>query len=127
MPDPADRTARLFYDDTCGPCSLLARATEGVSRHRVLATPLGDVAADGVLGGLPSEQRYASAHLASDGALWSGDAIAAPLLGATFGPTIGRIVRRSPPLGRSVRWAYLRLWRHRQTHGCGARGTVPRS
>lgn len=126
MPYAADRAARLFYDDSCGPCSVLARAAAGVSRHHVVATPIAAREADPDLERLPTETREAYAHLARGHDLWSGEAIAAPLVGATLGPTFERVVRRSPPLDRSLRWIYLRLWNYRRLHGCGARSSPPR-
>lgn len=121
MPYAADRTARLFYDDSCGPCTLLARAAEGVSHHHVVATPLAAPAADPELGRLSPEARYGYAHLATDGTLLTGEAIATPLVGLAIGPALGRLVRRAPPIDRSLRWLYGRLWEYRRAHGCGAR------
>ena len=121
MPYPADRSARLFYDDSCGPCRLLAHAAEGVSRHHVVATPLTAPSADRALGGLPSERRFGYAHLATGDALLSGGALTTPLVGATLGPRVEALVRRIPPVERSIRWAYEHLWEYRRTRGCAAR------
>jgi hypothetical protein len=123
MPYASDRAARLFYDDSCGPCRLLARAAEGVSRHHVVATPLTDASADRPLGALPYERRYGYAHLATGGPVLTGAALTTPLVGVTLGPRAEAVVRRLPPVERSIRWAYERLWEYRRTHGCAARST----
>jgi hypothetical protein len=120
MPYLTDRTARLFYDESCGPCRLLARAAEGISGHQVVATPLTGAAADHALGGLPSERRFAYAHLATGTSLLTGESLTTPLVGLTLGPRAERIVRRLPPVERSLRWAYDRLWEYRRTRGCAA-------
>jgi len=120
MPYLVDRAARLYYDDACGPCRLLARTTEGVSRGRVVATPLAGPEADGALGGLSETTRFGSAHLASEGAVRSGGELVAPLIGLTFGRRWERVVRGVPPLERSLRSLYLRLQAARNSRGCGA-------
>ncbi|HYB63359.1 MAG TPA: hypothetical protein VEE86_02935 [Thermoplasmata archaeon] len=119
MPYLADRAARLYYDDACGPCRLLARTTESVSRHRVVATPLVGPAADTALGGLPETTRFGSAHLASGGAVRSGGELVAPLVGLTLGRSWERVVRGAPFLERSLRSLYLRLQTARNSRGCG--------
>jgi hypothetical protein len=120
MPYAGDRSARLFYDDACGPCRLLARATEQVSRHRVVATPLTSPVANVRLDGVPPEARYGYAHLDAVGGLRTGEAITAPLVGLTLGPTWEGVVRKVPPLDRAMRRAYLWFWEYRRTRGCAA-------
>jgi hypothetical protein len=120
MPHATDRSARLFYDDSCGPCRLLARAAERASRHRLEAIPLDSPAADATLRGLPPETRYAYAHLETGRDLRTGADLATPLFGLSFGPTWERVVRRVPYLERSLTRAYARLWNYRRTRGCAA-------
>ncbi len=120
MPDLGDRVARLYYDDSCGPCRLLARASEGVSHHRLRATPLDAPAATSDLARLSEEERYGSAHLLEGEALRTGADITTPLVALTLGPTAGRLLERIPPARRAVRWIYVRLWTHRRVHGCAA-------
>jgi hypothetical protein len=120
MPYASDRSARLYYDDSCGPCRFMARATEAVSRQRVTATPLAAPTADGELQHLSSEQRYRFAHLATGGALRTGEALLAPLVGLTLGSTWERVVRRVPPLDRALRWGYVHLGQYRHAHGHAA-------
>jgi len=124
MPYLADRSARLYYDDSCGPCRFLARAAEGMSHHRVEAVPLGAPAADVELGALPVETRYGSAHLSIDGALRTGDGVPVPLLGLTLGPRWEQVARKVPIADRALRSTYVRLWKVRQRSGCGAK-TAP--
>ncbi len=121
MPYAGDRAARLFYDETCGPCRLLARASEGLSRQKLVATPLSGASADDRLADLDPESRYAYAHLDSGSQLRTGEAITAPLVGLTLGPTWERVVRGVPPVDRSLRRLYLWLWDYRRTRGCAAR------
>jgi hypothetical protein len=121
MPYASDRSARLFYDDSCGPCRLLARTAEAVSHHRVVATPLDAPSADGELGRMDPGLRYGYAHLAVGRELRTGEQLTVPLVGLALGTTWERVIRTVPPLDRSLRWAYLRLWGYRRTHGCGAR------
>ena len=120
MPYLNDRSARLFYDDSCGPCRFLARATEGLSRHRIVAIPLDSSAASDELGALPAETRYGSAHLSVGGTLRTGEAVPTRLIGLTVGETWGRVVERVPWIDRSLRRIYLQFWNARRTHGCGA-------
>jgi predicted DCC family thiol-disulfide oxidoreductase YuxK len=120
MPLLTDRSARLFYDDGCGPCRLLAQASQAVSRHRIVATPLDAPSADLALDGLSQEERFGSAHLERAGELRSGEAVAAPLVGLTLGASWERVVRRAPFLDRSLRRLYLAFWRHRRDRGCAA-------
>lgn len=121
MPYASDRSVRLFYDDSCGPCRVLARPTEAVSRHRVVPTPFTTPSAGRELQHLTSEVRYGYAHLAAGGSLRTGHAFAARLVGLALGPTWESVVRRVPPLERSLRWVSLRLWEDRRARGCGAR------
>jgi len=121
MPSLDDRAARLFYDDSCGPCRFAAHATEALSRHRVLALPLADPSADRTLGHLSSEDRFGYAHLAIGGVLRTGETIPVPLVGLTLGRRWERVFRQVPPLADSLRWAYLRLWEARRARGCGTR------
>lgn len=120
MPYAAERTARLYYDDACGSCGLFARSVEGLSHHRVGLAPLGSADADAALGDLPTERRFSAAHLVENDARRTGVEIVEPLVGLTLGPTAGRLVERFPVLARPLRWAYVRLWTHRQRHGCAA-------
>ena len=120
MPSSTDRAARLFYDDACGPCRLLARAGETVSRHRVVAAPLSAGDADVRLVGLSAETRFGSAHLDAGAELRTGDALAVPLVGLTLGPYWERVVRRVPPAERALRRTYRWLWEYRRTRGCAA-------
>jgi len=119
--------ARLFYDPGCGPCTLFARASEWASRSRLRAVPYDGREADRELGGLSEEVRFASAHLVGGGGRSSGADIMPPLVSLTVGGEAGRVVGRTPPLDRSLRWLYSRFWSYRQTHGCGARGAAPPS
>jgi hypothetical protein len=120
MPYASDRSARLYYDDLCGTCRFMARATEAVSRQRVVATPLAAPAADRDLEHLPPEERYGAAHLARGGALRTGEALLEPLVGLALGPTWERVVRRVPPLQRALTWAYVRLGEQGRGHGNAA-------
>ncbi|HTT16343.1 MAG TPA: hypothetical protein VMH49_03155 [Thermoplasmata archaeon] len=122
MPYVGERDVRLFYDASCGPCRMLARASEQLSRHRLEAIPLDAPAAEPELRHLSAELRYGYAHLGSRSGLRTGDAIAVPLLGLTLGPTWERLARRVPLLGRSLEGLYRRLGRARRTHGCAAPG-----
>ena len=120
MPYALDRSARLYYDDSCGPCRFLARAAETVSRQRVVATPLEDRAADRDLRQLSAEARFGYAHLAGRGELRTGEELVVPLVGLALGPTWERVVRRVGPVDRALRWGYVRLWQYRRTKGCVA-------
>jgi hypothetical protein len=119
MPYLGDRSARLFYDDSCGPCRFFAEVTAGVSRHRVTAIPLEAPAATAALGDLPSETRYGYAHLVTEGARRTGEEITVPLVGLTVGRTGARVVRGVPFLERALRRMYLRAWQRRRARGCG--------
>ncbi len=118
MPVAADRAARLFYDDACGPCALLARTAEGVSRHRVQATPLTSPEAETRLAELSPTDRFSSAHLEDGAGLRSGADLATPLVGLALGPRWAELLRRLPPADRALRAAYRRLWEYRRTRGC---------
>lgn len=120
MPYADDRAARLFYDDACGPCRLLAHASEGLSRHRLVATPLTAPEAEARLVGLPAEVRYGYAHLDTGPAIRTGEDLAAPLVGLALGPTWQRVVQRHPPLERALRRIYVQFWEYRRTRGCAA-------
>jgi hypothetical protein len=121
MPYAGELAARLYYDDSCGPCRLLARASAGLSRHRLIATPLAAPAADDALGALPPEVRHAYAHLVTADGLLTGEMLAVPLLGVALGPRIESAVRRLPPVVRAVKGLYVRLWEYRRTRGCASR------
>jgi len=121
MPYLGDRAARLYYDDGCGPCRLLARAAEGASRHRLVSTPLASATADRDLAALSPEQRFGSAHLLTSEGLRSSERMPLSLLGVVAGPTVQRVVERVPWLGGSLRRAYTYLWTARRDRGCGAR------
>ncbi len=120
MPLLTDRSARLYYDDSCGPCRLLAHASEAVSRHRVVATPLDSPDAERALGALPRERRFGSAHLERAGELRSGDALTSPLVGLTLGASWEQVARRVPVVDRLLRRLYLGFWRYRRERGCAA-------
>jgi hypothetical protein len=122
MPYLADRSARLFYDDSCGPCRLLARASESLSHHRLTATPLDDPVAEGSLGSLSTEDRFAYAHLARGSELRTGEALVLPLVGLALGERWERFARRLPGLERGLRRVYGGLWEYRRAHGCAAPG-----
>lgn len=116
----SDRAARLYYDDGCGPCGLLARAAEEMSGHHVLATPLTAPLAERDLGELEVEGRLGYAHLLAGDRRWTGADLTTPLIGYLFGPRAEATVRRIRPLDRALAWAYGRLWQYRRLHGCGA-------
>ncbi|HTW56046.1 MAG TPA: DCC1-like thiol-disulfide oxidoreductase family protein [Thermoplasmata archaeon] len=120
MPYAQERAARLYYDDTCGSCGLFARSVAGLSHHRVDLAPLASPAGEAALGDLPTDARFAAAHLVDGSGRRTGAAIVAPLVGLTLGRTAGRLVDRFPVLVGPLRWAYRRLWAHRQRHGCAA-------
>jgi hypothetical protein len=120
MPYADERAVRLYYDSSCGSCRLLARAAEGVSHHRVDAVPLDAPVADRELRDLSSQDRFGSAHLVSSTTRHSGSDLASPLVSATLGPAVGRVVAGTPPLERSLRWLYNRFWNYRRTRGCAA-------
>ena len=124
MPYASDRSARLFYDDACGPCRFAARTAQAVSRHRIVATPLAAELADEELGPFTEEERFSSAHLAVGGRLLSGDALTVPLLGLALGPTWERVARAVPTVHRTLVRTYRRLWEYRRTHGCAARSVL---
>ena len=121
MPYAGDRVARLYYDDGCGPCRLLARAAEGASRHRLVSTPLSSPSADRDLAALSPEERFGSAHLLGSEGLRSSERMPLSLLGVVAGPTARRVVERVPWLDGSLRWAYQYLWTARRARGCGSR------
>lgn len=124
MPVASDRSVRLFYDESCGPCRFVARAAQAASRRRVVATPLDSPLANETLGALNSETRYAYAHLAREDELRTGEALVGPLVGLTLGRSWEKVVRRVPPIDRALRWIYRSLWEYRRTRGCGARATA---
>lgn len=121
MSAASDRSARLFYDDTCGACRLFARAAEGASRRQLVAIPLSNPDADTELNALPTEVRNGFAHLMRDGQLRTGEALASPLVRLIVGPRLGRALGRVPFVDRSLRGVYRRLWEFRRSHGCGGR------
>lgn len=123
MPAIEDRAARLFYDDACGPCTVLARAAEGVSRHRLVAVPLAGPEADVRLGGLAPELRFGYAHLEDGTALRTGSSAATPLVSLLSGGLWARLTERLPPLDRAVRSVYDHLWEYRRSRGCAAART----
>ncbi|MGP8077177.1 MAG: hypothetical protein ACLQD8_08810 [Thermoplasmata archaeon] len=118
MPFDPERHARLYYDPSCGPCSLFAGTVEGVAHGRVEPVPFDALRADPDLGDLPVPVRYGAAHLVVGSERRTGPEIVGPLVGMTLGPTAGRLFERFPTLGRPLRWIYLRFWEHRSRHGC---------
>jgi len=120
MPFDAERHARLYYDESCGPCGLLASSVAGLSRGRVAPVPLAAPSADAELADLSSEQRFDAAHLIDAGGRTTGAEIVPALVGLTFGPAAERAVDRIPPFGRSLKWLYRRFWSYRRRHGCAA-------
>ncbi len=120
MPDLGERAVRLYYDASCGPCTLLARASEGISRHRLEVTPLDAAQAATELKGLTEEARFGSAHLVRDGTVWTGAKLTTPLVALAFGPSAGRLLHRIRPAEDALRWAYVRLWTYLRTRGCAA-------
>lgn len=113
-------TVRLFYDGGCGPCSLFARASRGLSRGRVKIVPLQSLEADPDLGRLSPEVREGSFHLVAQGSLSSGEEALLPWLRATLGPSAAEGVRHVPPARVLMVRLYRRLWEERRRHGCGA-------
>jgi hypothetical protein len=115
-----DRSARLYYDSSCGPCRLLARAAEGMSHHRLNAIPLESPGAAADLSDLSTEDRFGSAHLVTGSTRLTGADLATPLVRFALGARLARVVASAPPLDRSLRWVYVRFWNYRRTRGCAA-------
>jgi hypothetical protein len=116
---------RLYYDPGCGPCRLFARSVEWAAHARLHSLPYDGVEADRELAGLPTEVRFAYAHLVDGRARYTGADIMAPLVGLTFGPTGERVVRDVGPADRALRWLYDRFWTYRRTRGCAAPQSSP--
>ncbi len=114
MPLDAERHARLYYDRTCGSCSLFADATERIARGRIEVLPLDSGAADVELSGFAPAARYGSAHLVMDGVHREGSEIVVPLTGLALGSAVARLLERCPPIGRSLAFAYRTVQAHRQ-------------
>jgi predicted DCC family thiol-disulfide oxidoreductase YuxK len=73
--------AVLLYDSDCGFCRWSIDRVLAWDRHnRLRAVPLQDPEAARLLPGLDAESRMASWHLVADGRVFSGGAVAPPLL-----------------------------------------------
>lgn len=120
MPYADHRAGRLYYDESCGPCRLMARAAEGLSGHQLTAVPLAAQAAEEELRDLAEEDRFGSAHLVNESGRHTGAALTTPLLAYTLGPSVSRIVAGVPFLDRAMKGFYHRLWSYRRTRGCAA-------
>ena len=74
-------TAVLLYDADCGFCRwAIDRLLAWDRRKRLRAVPLQDVEADRLLPGIDADTRMGSWHLVMDGQVYSGGAVAPPLL-----------------------------------------------
>lgn len=114
-------SARLFYDDACGPCTLGARAVAAFSRHRVGLAPLDSREADLLLGDLSTETRFGSMHLVRAGGRLTGAEGVLPLVGLVLGPRVEKALDVTPGARAGLARIYRFLWRERQRHGCGVR------
>ncbi len=90
--------AVVLYDRDCGLCTWSAerlRAWDG-PRERLRFVPLQSAEADGFLGSMDHDRRFASWHVAADGEVRSAGAAASPVL-------------RRLPGGTSLAWLAERL------------------
>jgi hypothetical protein len=117
--------AHLYYDPGCGPCRLFAQVAQWAVRSRIDALPYDGPQARRALGDMTEEFRYAFAHLVYGRERASGDAIMAPLVGLTIGPTGERVVRSVPSIDGGLRWVYRKFWDYRRTRGCAAPAATP--
>ncbi|MFY9716454.1 MAG: hypothetical protein WAK40_00750 [Thermoplasmata archaeon] len=118
MPLDPERHARLYYDRSCGPCTFLAGAVQGLSHGRVVSAPLDGERSEEDLGDLSAGERYGSAHVVVVGApRRTGAEIVGPLVGLALGPTADRLFERLPVLDRPFRGLYRLFWDDRRRSG----------
>lgn len=110
----------LFFDARCGPCTFFARVTRGLCRRPIQILPLDGPEADRVLGAMALDVRFGSFHLVTEGETRSGSGAMPLWAGLIAGGSGRRLAERAPPVERALRFAYLRLWRYRNRHGCSS-------
>jgi predicted DCC family thiol-disulfide oxidoreductase YuxK len=113
------RAPVMFYDASCGPCTLWARAFEWLGRGSLQIDPLASREADRELRGMPEQVRYSAFHLLRDGEVRTGTDALGPLLGVTLGPSAECLITRVSPGRWAARAVYQALWEGRRRYGCG--------
>ena len=113
--------AVVLYDRDCGICTWSAerlRAWDG-SRQRFRFLPLQSAEADGLLGDMDGDRRFASWHVAAEGRIHSAGAGAAPVLRLLpGGRPLAWLAERMP---RTTELAYRKITARRDQLGSAAR------
>jgi hypothetical protein len=117
---PMPEAVRLYFDATCGPCTLFAGASLALGRGRIRLRPLTSAECEPRLARMDPEARYGAFHLVGSWSVSSGEAAVVPLVGLTLGRSAERIARGAPPLRLSLEWIYRWFWTYRRTRGCAA-------
>jgi predicted DCC family thiol-disulfide oxidoreductase YuxK len=100
-------SANLLYDSDCGFCRWsLGKVLAWDRRGRVRPVALQSPAADGLLGGMPEDQRMSSWHLVDEAGVHSAGAGIAPLLRLLPGGSpLAALAARTPRgMDRAYRW-----------------------
>lgn len=116
---------QLFYDAHCGPCTLWARLTAGLSRSDLEVHALDGPEADRALRSIAPELRYRYFHIVESGRNWTGPDAMPAWVGLLGGEGARAIAEKVPPVNRFLRRTYDRFWRYREIHGCAAERSRP--
>jgi hypothetical protein len=79
----------MYFDANCGPCTLFAHLTAGLSRSHLDLYPLDGPEADRALGSMSPETRYGAFHIVEPGNTWTGPDAMPPGSGWSVGAAPG--------------------------------------
>jgi hypothetical protein len=113
----------MFFDSGCGPCTFFAQITAAFSRSPVGVHPLDGPDADHALQAMTPQTRFGYFHIVEPGRIWTGPDAMPAWVGLIGGRSARRVVERSAPIDRLLRWIYNDFWEYRRSHGCAAGDT----
>jgi len=111
---------RLYFDASCGPCTVFARVSGAMGRGRIRLGSLSGPEADRELGGMVSEERFGAFHLVGAAGITTGEEAVVPLVGLTFGRAAERVAVGVRPFRQLLQWTYRQFWSYRRERGCAA-------